>query len=126
MIWPMATGKNDMSQDPIPVGAVAVHRWSAALDALESDLERFRVLAHDPRAAVVRSGPPAPEVRPWRPPTDLGPLPVQLMDRAARLLDAQSRDITTAEAARADLGARIAAPPPVAPAPPALYLDVTG
>lgn len=52
--------------------------WSDALDVLENELH----------GALAQATPV-----PWRPPAGLGPIPPELKDRAARLLEAQLHTI---------------------------------
>jgi hypothetical protein len=68
-----------MTTEPGP--AVA---WVAVLDALEADLDALEA-SFDAGDLL--------EVRPWSPPSDLGPLPLDLRDRAGDLL-ARSRDLS--------------------------------
>lgn len=51
--------------------------WSAALDALEADVETLDRALHDGTALAVAS---------WQPPRDLGPVPDSLVTRAERLV----------------------------------------
>jgi hypothetical protein len=57
--------------------------WVTVLDGLEGDLDRLEA-SFDAGDVL--------EVRPWVPPSGLGPLPEHLRDRAADLL-ARSRDL---------------------------------
>lgn len=60
--------------------------WCRALEALEMDVavaERVLDTNHLPSTAEVAA------LAAWRPPTDLGPLPASLVDRARALLDRQ-------------------------------------
>jgi hypothetical protein len=60
------------------------HAWTAALDALEADVERVEVmLAYDHRTRDL------PRVDPWSPPAGLGPLPLDLRPRADAILNRQ-------------------------------------
>lgn len=58
--------------------------WTAALDALELDVEATEAMLHDSRR--LDETPPA-EV--WKPPTDLGALPLELRPRADEILTRQ-------------------------------------
>jgi len=55
--------------------------WDRALDRIEADLLQAEALAQDPQLIL--------ELEPWAPPTDLGPLPRALTDRARDLLTRQ-------------------------------------
>ena len=68
--------------------------WSDALDRMESELHG--ALAHvDPV--------------PWRPPIALGPIPPELQERAARLLEAQLHTIRYLEDVRQTTARHLAA-----------------
>jgi hypothetical protein len=58
-----------------------LERWSALLDELERDVE----------SDGARGG------TPWRPPTGLGPIPAQLIERAQAIAAAQQDTITELE-----------------------------
>jgi hypothetical protein len=60
------------------------HIWTAALDALETDVVRVEALLADDHR--VRDLPPA---NPWAPPAGLGPLPLDLRPRADAILNRQ-------------------------------------
>lgn len=66
--------------------------WEQTLTRLEADVDRI--------SSAVAAG-EAPDVDPWTPPTDLGPLPAHLRDRAVGILERQTRVLaSTSEAAR--------------------------
>jgi hypothetical protein len=60
--------------------------WSAALDELEMD-----VTATEAMLADVRRLNETPEADPWKPPQDLGALPLELVPRADEILTRQLR-----------------------------------
>lgn len=62
-------------------------RWAAILDRFEADI-----------AVAVSGGTP----QPWVPATDPGPLPPELLERAARVLDAQRETLTILVSTRQD------------------------
>jgi hypothetical protein len=68
-------------------------RWSALLDELERD--------------TVNAG--AREGTPWRPPTDLGPLPAELLARAQELAAAQTHALAALEEEKTSTGRHLAA-----------------
>jgi hypothetical protein len=90
-----------------------LERWSALLDELERDLGN----------AGAREG------TPWRPPADLGPLPVELLGRAQELAAAQHHAIAALEeeqsTTRRHLAALRALPQHRNETGP-LYLDASG
>lgn len=119
----MTTGPRDDGTGAAPARRAPSGSWDAAwvdaLEALEMDLataERMLALGHLAQE---------PPVAPWAPPTGLGPLPLDLADRARTLLDRQvevARRLTEA----ADLSRRhsraVQAMRATAPAGP-VYVD---
>jgi hypothetical protein len=105
--------------------------WLSVLDELERALARAahpagRSLAPDARAAGGASH--APDER-WSPPAGIGPLPADLADRAARLLNAQLDAQTRLQEERGSVARHLSAVRSVDPARPArdsVYLDVLG
>lgn len=66
--------------------------WEQTLARLEADVDRIE--------SAVAAG-EAPEVGGWTPPSDLGPLPAHLRDRAVGILERQTRVLArTSEVAR--------------------------
>jgi hypothetical protein len=68
--------------------------WTEALDRMESEL----------RGALARTHPV-----PWRPPLGLGPIPPELQERAARLIEAQLHTIRYLEDVRQTTARHLAA-----------------
>ena len=62
--------------------------WVDVLDALEREVGLLEQLADAGDAAAAR---------PWEPPAALGPLPVELRERAVALLDRQRRALARVE-----------------------------
>jgi hypothetical protein len=58
--------------------------WVTALDALEADVESVERMIQEEHRQQDR-----PAATPWAPPSELGPLPVDLKSRAAAILDRQ-------------------------------------
>ena len=88
--------------------------WGAVLDLFEADI-----------AVAVSGGSPGS----WTPPDDLGPCPVELVERAARVLDAQQEAASILVRSRRDAAAHLDAIdsiPDSSIAGHALYLDVRG
>jgi hypothetical protein len=96
------------------VSADPFQGWSEVLDRLEADI-----------ALAVSGGEPET----WIPPAETGPLPVELADRARRVLDAQLESMTMLSKVRHDALAHLDAlstvPDPQISARP-LFLDVQG
>ncbi|HVX54722.1 hypothetical protein [Nocardioides sp.] len=70
-------------EDSTPAGTVGVtpvESWGRALDALEAQILIGRQLAEGRSPAVLA---------PWSEPTDLGPFPAELLDRARELREQQ-------------------------------------
>jgi hypothetical protein len=95
-------------------GTEVVRDWHEALGRVEVDLQR----------AVAQIDPV-----PWRPPIALGPIPPELVERAARLLEAQLHTIRYLEDVRQTTAKHLAAvrsvPPAGASAHP-VYFDLIG
>lgn len=72
----------------------SLEAWSAILDGFEHDI------------AVAVSGGPAAR---WVPPTDAGPLPAALADRARRILDAQADAVAMLTRLKHDAGTQLSA-----------------
>jgi hypothetical protein len=95
--------------------------WAAALDELEMDVTATEAMLADERRMAE-----TPEADPWRPPQDLGALPLELKPRADEILTRQlvaaqeiARRLTSnrrqqAVTARIETGERVKRP---------LYLD---
>ncbi|MFH5880037.1 hypothetical protein [Arthrobacter sp. NA-172] len=96
------------------MSADSIRQWSEILNRLETDI-----------AAAFSDG----EFVPWSPPADAGPLPLELADRAQRLLDAQLESMTILDKIRGDALAHLDAlstvPGSRNPSRP-LILDVQG
>ncbi|WAH99088.1 hypothetical protein [Arthrobacter sp. MMS18-M83] len=96
------------------MSADSVQEWSEILDRLEADI-----------AEAFASGEPAP----WNPPHEAAPLPVELADRARRILDAQLESMAMLGKVRNDALAHLDAlstvPDTQSTARP-LFLDVQG
>ncbi|MFF1876467.1 hypothetical protein [Leifsonia sp. NPDC058230] len=91
-----------------------VRDWHDALGRVELDLQR----------AVAQIDPV-----PWRPPIALGPIPPELVERAARLLEAQLHTIRYLEDVRQTTAKHLAAVRSVPPAEPGahpVYFDLIG
>ncbi|MET0934336.1 MAG: hypothetical protein ABWX56_11515 [Mycetocola sp.] len=88
--------------------------WSAILDGMEADL-------------TSEMGPSGPGT--WSAPTEAGPLPGHLADRASRILAAQRLMIATLTDDHRAVGRHLAAlrtVPTAMPAGQSIYLDVVG
>jgi len=86
--------------------------WTAAWNAALDELERY---ADGPGLGLD-----------WVPPTDLGPLPVELLPRARRIAAAQDRAIRRLTDERRTVGAHLEAVGAASPAPVRpVYLDVS-
>ena len=88
--------------------------WAAALERMESEL-------HGALAKV--------DPIPWRPPAGLGPIPEELQERAARLLEAQLHTIRYLEDVRQTTARHLAAVSSVPRAeigPHPVYFDLIG
>ncbi|MFF1632369.1 hypothetical protein [Leifsonia sp. NPDC058248] len=95
-------------------GPELVRDWHHALTRVEEDLQR----------AVAQIDPV-----PWRPPIALGPIPPELVERAARLLEAQLHTIRYLEDVRQTTAKHLAAVRSVPPAEPSahpVYFDLIG
>jgi hypothetical protein len=102
--------------------------WSAALGAMELDVERAEALIRGSRSVAVGATSDVGTPPVWRPPTGLGLLPASLVARAQALLDRQL-DVArrTAEAANFSRRQALAAEgmrsrPPAVP----VYIDTEG
>lgn len=97
-------------------------RWVDLLDRLEDDVAIAMCALDDP------SAPPA-HTELWAPPTDMGPLPEDLLPRASLLQRAQKsvrdRQAQALESVRQQLGA-VQSVPKDAGNNGAVYLNVTG
>ncbi|MDH6237283.1 hypothetical protein [Cryobacterium sp. CG_9.6] len=97
--------------------------WRRVLDELEHQLDAAN------QAATLADAPslvPAPR---WRPPTNLGPLPVKLEERARDLLLCQQKLIRELDDARRVAGLHLAAIrqiPPSRDLDRSVYLDISG
>lgn len=104
-------------QDSPAVEAAAVDAagaWADALKRLEAELHRALAQA---------------EPVPWRPPIALGPIPPELHDRAARLLEAQLHTIRYLEDVRQTTAKHLAAVksvPRTEQGPRPVYFDLLG
>ncbi|MEQ4568259.1 hypothetical protein [Paenarthrobacter sp. CAP02] len=72
----------------------SLEAWSAILDGFEHDIAR-----------AVSGGPAGP----WAPPTDAGPLPAALAERARRVLDAQADAVAILSRLKHDAGTQLGA-----------------
>lgn len=101
--------------------------WELVLDGLEADLA---VLESQLGGIQLAGEPAALGGRPvtWTPPSGLGPLPDQLLDRARTLEAAQTRVALRLEEIRTTAGEHLAAlrAVPTAQAHSPVYLDVEG
>lgn len=96
------------------MSADSLEEWSEILDRLEACI-----------AEAFAGGEPAP----WNPPDGAGPLPVELADRAHRILDAQIESIAMLGKVRNDALAHLDAlstVPDTRNATRPLFLDVRG
>jgi hypothetical protein len=94
--------------------SVSPDTWSVLLDGFERDI------------ALAVSGGSVPT---WTPPADAGPLPVALLERARRVLDAQADAVAILERIKHDAGAQLGAidaVPPGSGFERPLLLDVRG
>jgi hypothetical protein len=97
-----------------PGPEAAVGPWADALERMEREL----------RGALARVEPV-----PWRPPVGLGPIPAELHERAARLLEAQLHTIRHLEDVRQTTAKHLAAVKAVPRAeqgPRPVYFDLLG
>jgi hypothetical protein len=88
--------------------------WGDALDRLEAELHAALALA---------------EPVPWRPPIALGPIPAELRDRAARLLEAQLHTVRYLEDVKRSTARHLAAVkavPAVETGAHPVYFDLIG
>lgn len=88
--------------------------WADALDRMESEL-------HGALAAV--------DPVPWRPPIGLGPIPAELQERAARILEAQMHTMRYLEDVRQTTARHLAAVravPRSEVGPHPVYFDLIG
>lgn len=88
--------------------------WDDALTQMEHDLQ----------GALATIDPV-----PWRPPIALGPIPPELMERAARILEAQMHTIRYLEDVRQTTAKHLAAVravPAAEPGPHPVYFDLIG
>lgn len=100
-----------MSPETVDASVVA---WTEALERLEADLRG----ALDGADAVS-----------WTPPAGLGPMPDQLRDRAARVLEAQRHTVRHLEDVRQTTARHLAAVrsvPRTEASPAPVYLDLLG
>ncbi|MFK3668728.1 hypothetical protein ACI2IX_01055 [Leifsonia aquatica] len=103
--------------DALAVDALAVDAagaWADALERMEAELHRALAQA---------------EPVPWRPPIALGPIPPELHDRAARLLEAQLHTIRYLEDVRQTTAKHLAAVksvPRTEQGPRPVYFDLLG
>ena len=94
--------------------------WLAILDVLEADVATAGQTQHDDGVTGAQR---------WDPPTDLGPIPPDLVVRARRIQDAQQRTVATLQAAVKDNRqhhALIGAVNASTARSGAVYLDVAG
>ena len=92
----------------------AAGAWADALERMEAELHRALAQA---------------EPVPWRPPIALGPIPPELHDRAARLLEAQLHTIRYLEDVRQTTAKHLAAVesvPRTEHGPRPVYFDLLG
>ncbi|WP_349865555.1 hypothetical protein [Leifsonia sp. WHRI 6310E] len=92
----------------------AAGAWADALERMEGELHRALAQA---------------EPVPWRPPIALGPIPPELHDRAARLLEAQLHTIRYLEDVRQTTAKHLAAVksvPRTEQGPRPVYFDLLG
>jgi hypothetical protein len=96
------------------VSADQAAAWASILDRFEADI-----------AVAVSGGTPES----WTPPADAGPVPPELAERAARVLDAQQETRSILTRSRADAAAHrdaLDSVPDAGDSGHALYLDVRG
>jgi hypothetical protein len=96
------------------VSADQAAAWSVILDRFEADI-----------ALAVSGGTPGS----WTPPADVGPVPPELLERAARVLDAQQETRAILTRSRDDAAAHrdaLDSVPDSGHSGHALYLDVRG
>jgi len=92
--------------------------WVALLDELEASLGE---------AALGASGAADSAVSAWTPPSGLGPIPADLVERARDILGGQRELISELQGERRAVGEQLAALRQVpAPQAHAVYLDITG
>lgn len=84
----------DGAPEPVPGVTPESAAWAEALDRMEHEL-------HGALAQV--------DPVPWRPPIALGPIPVELQERATRLLEAQLHTIRYLEDVRQTTARHLAA-----------------
>lgn len=97
-----------------PADSDATAAWTAALERMESEVH----------AALAQAEPV-----PWHAPIELGPLPPELRDRAARLLEAQRHTIRHLEDVRQTTAKHLAAVksvPRTEQGPRPVYFDMLG
>jgi hypothetical protein len=75
----------------MPDNSQAIEAWERTLDLIELDLQEASSLATDPMAESPES---------WEPPTDLPPMPLEVVDRARQLLKQQSELLNQLESTR--------------------------
>jgi hypothetical protein len=128
---PDVTGTRDGSGTGDRTGTGDHAAWVAVLD----DLERSLAMAAHPAGREFAGNTEDPEdasttpLEPWSPPAGLGPLPVDLADRAERLLRAQLDAGSLLQEARGRVARHLVVVRSVDPARPArdsVYLDVLG
>lgn len=97
--------------------------WMDILEAMEAELERSDALARRGQHAE----PLAPAAS-FTPPSDAGPIPVELVERAQHILSAQHEAIERVEVVRRTTGRHLAAMRSVPPhrGDHAVYLDISG
>jgi len=94
--------------------------WDAVLSGMERSLEQ---------AVAFDSEPTVPDVQAWALPSDIGPLPIELRERAERVLDAQNRGVAGLEGRQRTVARHLAAlrtVPASTDGGSSPYLDVTG
>ncbi|MBK4348690.1 hypothetical protein [Lacisediminihabitans changchengi] len=100
--------------------------WDAVLSAMEQYVER--AVAKDANGSD-DAGEPEIGERVWSLPSDIGPMPAELRERAARVLDAQNDGVAELERRQRSIGKHLAAlrtVPTGQVGGGSPYLDVTG
>jgi len=99
--------------------------WDAVLGIMENSVEQAVALEHEQTEHEQTEL----DLRAWALPSDIGPLPEELRERAQRLLDAQKQRVAELELRQRTVGRHLAAlrtVPASTDGASSPYLDVTG
>lgn len=121
-IWPQPESWSvpDDALTGLSAEGTLLERWQESLDVLASEAEAVLGLSDGAPAT------PFPGVQSWGPPTDLGPMPEVLFDRARSVLRLQDRAVTILANSRNGVERELAeAARPSRDVQP-VYVDVTG